>query len=120
MQLEGKLRPCNTENHLVATHLCQQTRNSFIPVPWEEELPEQGLQLCSLACHRHSYSSAGRRHDKLSHEKDGELRRKSSKGPGAGDLNECSSSGPLPPASGRKQGRAGKLCNPLNLAVNLN
>lgn len=65
---KGKLRPYNIENHLVATHLCQQMRNSFLPVPWEE-LPKQVLQLCSPTCHRHSSSSAGRGFDKLSREK---------------------------------------------------
>lgn len=101
--LRGKLRPYNIENRLVATHLCQQMRNSFLPVPWEE-LPEQVLQLHSLACHRHSSGSAGKGHDKLAREKTGELHRKSRKGAGAWELDGCSRSGPLPPSKQRKGG----------------
>jgi len=41
----------------------------------------------SLACHRHSSSSAGTGHDKLSHEKTEELHRKPRKGSGAWELN---------------------------------
>lgn len=103
--LRGKLRPYNIENHLVATHSCQQMRNSFLPVPWEEEPPEQVLQLRSLARHRRSSSSAGTGHDKLSREKTGELHRKSLQGPGAWELNGCSRSGPLP--AGQVEGRKG-------------
>lgn len=96
--LRGKLRPYNIENHLVATHSCQQMRNSFLPVPWEEEPPEQVLQLHSLA---------GRGHDKLSCEKTVELHRKSLQRPGAWELNGCSRSGPLPPGKWR-EGREGR------------
>lgn len=95
--LRGKHRPCNIENYVVATHLYQQMRNSFLPVPWEE-LPEQVLQLCRLVCHRHSSNSA----DNLSHEKIGELHRKSRKRPGAWKLNGCSRSGLLQQVVERK------------------
>lgn len=52
----------------------------------------------SLACHRHSSSSTGTGHDKLSHEKKkppAELHRKSRKRSGAWELNGCSRSGPF-------------------------
>lgn len=37
----------NIENHLVSAHSCQQMRNSFLLVSWEE-LPQQALQQCRV------------------------------------------------------------------------
>lgn len=90
----------NIENHLVSAHSCQQMRNSFLSMPWEEELPQQALQHCrvwlatdtALALQGQDTINFPMKKKK---NKPAELHRKSRKRSGAWELNGCSRSGPF-------------------------
>lgn len=87
----------NIENHLVSAHSCQQMRNSFLLVSWEE-LPQQALQQCRVWLATDT-ALALQGQDMINFpmkkKTPAEFHRKSRKRSGAWELNGCSRSGPF-------------------------